>query len=72
MLPRTSRHLMYAILLIALSVVCTSALANSKVHYLFTDILPIYNLDHDDSACFENEIIANSDIIAPLTNLSAG
>lgn len=70
MLPRNSRHLMYAILLIALSVVCTSALANSKVHHLITDILPIYNLDHEDSASFEDEIVANSNIITPLTNLS--
>jgi len=38
MLPRKPRHTLYALLLIGLSVVCTSAIANSKV-YSFIDVV---------------------------------
>ncbi|MEJ1223332.1 T9SS type B sorting domain-containing protein [Sediminicola sp. 1XM1-17] len=71
MLPRKPRHLLYAILLIALSVVCTSALANFKVHHLLTDILPVYNIDHEPStALAENESFAKTDLTNTSTNLS--
>ncbi len=38
MLPRKKRHLLYALFLLTLSVVCTTALANNKVFTLIVDV----------------------------------
>ena len=38
MLPRKKRHLLYALFLLTLSVVCTTALANTKVYTFIADV----------------------------------
>ncbi|WP_282162908.1 T9SS type B sorting domain-containing protein [Ulvibacterium marinum] len=41
MLPRKPRHTLYALLLIALSIVCTSAIANTKVYSFISDVVSV-------------------------------
>ena len=41
MLPRKKRHLLYALLLLTLSVVCTTALAHSKVYTFIEDVASV-------------------------------
>lgn len=57
MLPRKKRHLLYALFLLALSVVYTTALANSKVYTFIEDVaeaieenLPILNKKNETEA----------------------
>ena len=41
MLPQKPRHILYAVLLIALSIVCSSAIANTKVYYFIAEVAAV-------------------------------
>ncbi|MEO0527122.1 MAG: SprB repeat-containing protein, partial [Bacteroidota bacterium] len=43
MLPKKTKHPLYAMLLISLSIVCTSAIANTKVYEFITEIASVTN-----------------------------
>ncbi|MGI9551593.1 MAG: T9SS type B sorting domain-containing protein, partial [Aurantibacter sp.] len=49
MLLKKSRHILYALLLIICSVVCTTAIANTKVFDLITEAVSVFESDSADS-----------------------
>lgn len=53
MLPEKNKHLLYALLLLAFSVVCTTALANSKVYFFIAEVATVIE---------ENLSISNNEI----------
>lgn len=62
MLPKKNQHLLYALFLLALSVVCTTALANSKVYTFISEVasvieenLPVSNDEIEKKASFVNK-----------------
>ena len=44
MLPKKTRHTLYAVLLLTLSVICTSAIANTKVYELITEVAAVLDV----------------------------
>lgn len=49
MLPNKQRYALYVILLMAISVVCTSALANTKVYELISEVVSVIDTTSDTS-----------------------
>lgn len=66
MLPKKTRHLLYALLLIASSIVCTSAIANTSVLELLSEVTSVFesnssdNSSSSDKSALSNEYQINS------------
>ncbi len=65
MLPKKPRRILYALLLTVLSVICTSALANTKV---FEFIVEVASILKESSGNASEEIAENANIISLKTN----
>lgn len=63
MLPKKQRHILYALLLVMLSAVCTSAVANTKVYHFIAEISSVLDVssEKEPSSAEEN---ATSNIIS--------
>ncbi len=58
MLPKKTRHLLYAVLLITCSVVCTTAIANSSVLELLSEVTSVFESESsDESTSVDNATI---------------
>ena len=53
MLPKKTRHILYALLLITCSVVCTTAIANTTVFDLIAEAASVFEGDSADASAFE-------------------
>ena len=65
MLPKKTRHLLYAILLVSLSIVCSTAIANSKGYNLFAEITDVMDVTVPESAISKSKN-NSTDLTIPL------
>ena len=72
MLPKKPRHILYALLLMTLSVVCTTALANTKVITFFTEVASVLETATNDATPDERVVsVANASVVKSKTNIKA-
>ena len=64
MLPRKPRYILYALLFLTFSVVCTTAIANARVYALFTEVATavkeVVSIDEEESAKSKPEFLTNT------------